>query len=148
MSFKVTYCPARKFIHPDYWKQLFLSPELLMRFSEWVIIRREVFLKRNIIKNTNSWRLKIPWINFWRDKGSKCYIIHIGDGGYWFFRIPLMQSKNKITFSHFLRVREQKWYFCSGLLRITANFWRGTLPNTPHQYRGGGGYKMAPNPLG
>ena len=51
----------------------------------------------------------------------------------------------QITLPYFLRGREQKWYFCSGLLRRNVNFWRG-LPQgkfseegtakTPHQCRG------------
>ena len=114
-------------------------------------VRREVFLKRIVIKNTNFWRLKILRINFWRNKGSVTSFIITGTVS---ILILLMKSRcsectffligtNNIAF--FLRGREQKWYFCSGILRININFWRG-LPQgkfseegtakTPHQYRG------------
>ena len=116
-------------------------------------LRREVFLKRIVIKkNINFWRLKIPQINFWRNKGSvtsfkitemvntdsfdKESVLWM----YFFFWL------GQITLPYFLRGREQKWYFCSGFLRKNVNFWRGLLPQgkfseegtakTPHQCRG------------
>ena len=140
----------RKLIHPDYWMQLFLSLALLI-FWVGQHLRWEVFLKRIVIKNTNFWGLKILRINFWRNKGSVTSFIITGMVS---ILILLMKSQcSECTFfligtnniALFLRGREQKWYFCSGILRININFWRG-LPQgkfseegtakTPHQYRG------------
>ena len=114
-------------------------------------LRREVFLKRIVMKNTSFWGLKRLRINFWRNKGSVTSFIITGMVS---ILILLMKSEcSKCTFFFligtnnplFLRGREQKWYFCSGILRININFWRG-LPQgkfseegtakTPHQYRG------------
>lgn len=41
-------------------------------------LRREVFLKRIVIKNTNFWGLKILRRNFWRNKGSVTSFIITG----------------------------------------------------------------------